>query len=136
MAHITDRLHEKKWGVSITYSYPRVKQEGMSWNDCVNSVNVKKLARELHEMGAGYLLWGVIHNSCHMNVPNATYDAIAGTRPGDICATRDIVEELYEELSKTLSGVGVSLLHGKMKDSEKARIMQDFKEKKADFLPS
>lgn len=100
MAHITDRLHEKKWGVSITYSYPRVKQEGMSWNDCVNSVNVKKLARELHEMGAGYLLWGVIHNSCHMNVPNATYDAIAGTRPGEICATRDIVEELYEELSK------------------------------------
>ena len=100
MSHIADRLYEKKWGVSITYSEPRVKQEGMSWNDCVNSVNVKKLARDLHEMGAGYLLWAVLHNSPHMNVPNATYDAIAGTAPGEICATRDIVAELYDELSK------------------------------------
>ena len=100
MAHIADRLYEKKWGVSITYSEPRTRQEGMSWNERVNSVNVKRLASELHEMGAGYVLWAVLHNSPHMNVPNATYDKIAGTKPGEICATRDIVAELYEELSK------------------------------------
>ena len=100
MSHIADRLYEKKWGVSITYSEPRVRKEGMSWNDCVSSLDIKKLARELHEMGAGYLLWAVLHNSPHMNVPNATYDAIAGTSPGEICATRDTVSELYEELSK------------------------------------
>ena len=46
------------------------------------------------------------------------------------------VTELYEDLSRSLSGVRVSLLHGKMKDGEKATIMQDFKDKKSDLLVS
>jgi ATP-dependent DNA helicase RecG len=46
------------------------------------------------------------------------------------------VTELYEELSRVLSGVRVSLLHGKMKDSEKSAIMQDFKDGKSDLLVS
>ena len=100
MAHIADRLYEKKWGLSITYSYPRVKTEGEKWNDTVKRFDVPKFAKTLSEMGVGYILWAVIHNSEHMNVPNATYDKIAGTMPGEICSTRDIVSELYEELSK------------------------------------
>ena len=100
MGHVTDRLCEKKWGISMTYSYPRVKKEGMTWDECVHSVDVPRLARELHEMGVGYLLWGVVHNSPHMNVPNATYDALVGTKPGEICSTRDVVSELSDELAK------------------------------------
>ena len=46
------------------------------------------------------------------------------------------VTELYQNLSSVLGGVRVSLLHGKMKDSEKALIMQDFKDKKSDLLVS
>ena len=55
---------------------------------------------------------------------------------GDDEGTVMSVTELFEELSRVLNGVRVSLLHGKMKDSEKARIMQDFKEKKSDLLVS
>ena len=55
---------------------------------------------------------------------------------GDDEGTVMSVTELFEELSRVLNGVRVSLLHGKMKDSEKARIMQDFKEKKSDVLVS
>ncbi len=100
MAHIADRLYEKKWGLSITYSYPRVHIEGVSWNDTVKMFDVKKFARQLSEMGVGYILWAALHNSEHMNVPNATYEKIAGTKPGEITSTRDIILELYEELSK------------------------------------
>ena len=46
------------------------------------------------------------------------------------------VTELYQNLSSVLGGVRVSLLHGKMKDAEKAVIMQDFKDKKSDLLVS
>lgn len=46
------------------------------------------------------------------------------------------VTELYEELSAKLTGVRVGLLHGKMKDAEKARIMADFKAKTFDVLVS
>lgn len=46
------------------------------------------------------------------------------------------VTELFEELSAKLTGVRVGLLHGKMKDAEKARIMADFKAKAFDVLVS
>lgn len=46
------------------------------------------------------------------------------------------VTELFEELSAKLTGVRVGLLHGKMKDVEKARIMADFKAKAFDVLVS
>lgn len=46
------------------------------------------------------------------------------------------VTELFEELSAKLTGVRVGLLHGKMKDIEKARIMADFKAKAFDVLVS
>lgn len=46
------------------------------------------------------------------------------------------VTELFEELSAKLTGVRVGLLHGKMKDVEKAKIMADFKAKAFDVLVS
>lgn len=46
------------------------------------------------------------------------------------------VTELFEELSAKLTGVRVGLLHGKMKDAEKARIMANFKAKAFDVLVS
>ena len=44
--------------------------------------------------------------------------------------------ELYEDLSQRMTGVKVGLLHGKMKDKEKNAVMQDFKDKKINFLVS
>ena len=46
------------------------------------------------------------------------------------------VTELFEELTNKLDGVRTLLLHGKMKDSEKAEVMLNFKEGKADLLVS
>ena len=55
---------------------------------------------------------------------------------GDDEGTVMSVTELFEDLSSRLRGVRVSLLHGKMKEAEKAQIMQDFKDKKSDLLVS
>lgn len=46
------------------------------------------------------------------------------------------VNELFDELSAKLADVRVSLLHGKMKDAEKTRIMAEFKQKQSDLLVS
>ena len=46
------------------------------------------------------------------------------------------VKELYEELCGRLPSVRFGLLHGKMKEKEKAEIMNAFKEKKYDCLVS
>ncbi len=44
--------------------------------------------------------------------------------------------ELFQDLSEKMVGVRVGLLHGKMKEKEKTAVMQDFKDKKIDFLVS
>ena len=46
------------------------------------------------------------------------------------------VNELYEELTGRLPTLKIALLHGKMKDAEKAQVMRDFKDKKYDALVS
>ncbi len=55
---------------------------------------------------------------------------------GDDEGTVMSATELYEDLKERLPSVRVGLLHGKMKDKEKNSIMQDFKDKKIDFLVS
>lgn len=46
------------------------------------------------------------------------------------------VTDVYEELTAKLKGVRVGLLHGRMKDDEKNKIMLDFKERRIDLLVS
>ena len=46
------------------------------------------------------------------------------------------VIELYEELKTRFPNISLGLLHGKMKDKEKAAVMNDFKDKKTKILVS
>ena len=57
---------------------------------------------------------------------------IEGDEEGSIMS----VTEIYEEVSKKLPNIKVSLLHGKMKDAEKNNVMQDFKDGKIELLVS
>lgn len=55
---------------------------------------------------------------------------------GDIDGEVMSVTELFEDLKSRLPEISIGLLHGKMKDKEKADIMQDFKDKKISLLVS
>ena len=57
---------------------------------------------------------------------------IEGDEEGSVMS----VTELYDELKNRLPRVRFALLHGKMKDKEKAQVMEDFKAKKYDCLVS
>ena len=108
MAHITDRLHNAKWGVFTHYlngiqnnpGNPNNQGVGAtSWDECVHALDVQKLARSLHECGAHYYFITVMQGGETMIAPNATFDRIAGTKPGQACSTRDLVLDLYEALT-------------------------------------
>lgn len=100
MTHITDRLFQKKWGVFNHYLAVKAEEAGTSWNEAVNSIDVKKIGEQLTDMGAGYYFITLCQGSRYMLTPNETYDKITGAKPGEACSDRDIVSELYEELSK------------------------------------
>jgi hypothetical protein len=52
------------------------------------------------EAGAGYVIFTMMQVTRFMIAPNATYDRITGYKPGEACATRDLVEDLYGSLSR------------------------------------
>lgn len=101
-----DRLLEKRWGVfnHFLYNPPGSSMDfgpdTVDWNERVNQLDVELIARQLHEMGAGYYFITVMQGRKYMLAPNATYDRIAGTRPGEACAKRDVISDLYTALSE------------------------------------
>lgn len=105
----TDRFVEKKWGVmchllhSIQNNPEMLSNEGVgrtSWDEFIEQIDVKNIAQELSEMRAGYLLLTLMQGDPYMIAPNATYDVITGSKPGESCSKRDLVLELNEELQK------------------------------------
>ena len=106
--HLSDRMLEKKWGVFHHYlrtiqnnpAMPHSQGKGgSSWNDCVNALDVKKLASSLASVGAGFCFITVMQGYETMIAPNETFDRIAGTKPGEACAERDLVLELSDALA-------------------------------------
>lgn len=101
-----DRMFRKRWGVFNHYLYGNPggglpgQPEEHDWNAQVDSFDVERLAKNLHDVGAGWYFITVMQGRKFILGPNATYDAIAGTKPGEVCSRRDLVMELADALAK------------------------------------
>jgi hypothetical protein len=71
-----------------------------SWDDCVREFDVPRFAEAMAEAGAGYVIFTTHQRTRFLIAPNATFDRITGYRPGEACATRDLVADLYEALRR------------------------------------
>jgi hypothetical protein len=104
----TDWFVAKKYGVFIHYlagiqnnpGHVASLGQATSWDECVRQFNVETFAERLHEAGAGYAIITMLQRQKYMIAPNATYDRLTGYKPGEACATRDLVEDLYQALHK------------------------------------
>lgn len=108
--HITDRINSKKWGVFHHYLY-NIQNNPLftnnqnagetDWNVCTEALDVKRLAKTLHDIGAGYYFITVMQGRKYMIAENGAYRNIVGDEIADECLSRrDLIEELYQELSK------------------------------------
>lgn len=66
------------------------------WNRAVNEFDVPALASSLEEVGAGWHFLTLMQGTKHLCAPNATFDRIAGTQPGDACSLRDLPADLLK----------------------------------------
>lgn len=108
--HITDRINSKKWGVFHHYLYniqnnplfTNNQNAGQTdWQICTEALDVKRLAKTLHDIGAGYYFITVMQGRKYMIAENGAYRNIVGDEIADECLSRrDLIEELYQELSK------------------------------------
>lgn len=102
-----DRLYGAKWGVFYHFlfdppggSHLKERLSQLPWEKRVEMLDTDKIADALHQMGAGYFFITIMQGRKYMAAPNATYDRIAGTRPGEACPHRDLILDLYKSLSR------------------------------------
>ena len=98
-ARRTQRLHDAKWGVFNHYLGHGVKTPA-EWADKVNAYDVKRVADQLEACGARFYFLTLMQGRQWMCAPNATFDRIGGTRPGEACSVRDLPLELSHELAR------------------------------------
>jgi len=93
-AHRTDWFHQAKWGVMFHFCSNWFKM-GENWNKTIDEFDAKGLAKQLHEVGAGYLMITAKH--CGVPIaPNSVYEK---AHPGK-CPKRDLIMDLADELAK------------------------------------
>jgi hypothetical protein len=89
----TDWFSQAKYGVFVHFLPTR--EAGLAQ---VEEFDVKALAEQLEQMGAGYLVLTLGQNSGYFNSPNSAYEKRTGYVPGERCAKRDLPLDLYREL--------------------------------------
>lgn len=109
-----DRMMQKKWGIFNHFLYGSEKgyrdfrggdAEEMrlmaeEWNEQVESFDVEKLAKTLHEIGCGYYFITVMQGTRFMIAPNEAYSRITGIAPGEGCCRRDLILDIGSALKK------------------------------------
>ncbi len=75
-------------------------EEAIEWNRQCNAFDAERIAYDLDRIGAGYYFITLMQGQRFMLAPNAAFDRICGTKPGECCAKRDLVAELIKALDK------------------------------------
>lgn len=69
-----------------------------SWEECVREFDVQRFADAMSQAGAGYVIFTMHQRTQFLIAPNATFDRMTGYAPGEACATRDLVADLWQAL--------------------------------------
>ncbi len=100
----TDWIKDRKWGVFVHYlsvnQNIHAPDGELPWDEHVKQWDVKKLAKQLYEAGAGYFCFTLQQQNRFLAVPSKYHEAVTGMPRGTITPHRDVVPELYEELRK------------------------------------
>jgi len=96
-------FREAKWGVFFHYlaspasSTETADMDAGRWNQRIDAFDTDGLAKQLHEVGAGYFFITLGQNSGFYLSPNTTYDRLVGHSPGR-CSRRDLVADIAAAL--------------------------------------
>lgn len=107
MNQAQDRIYARRFGVFNHFLYscccrldrPTQAENSKIWNDLVDGFDVERVAKDLHDVGAGYYCITLMQGRKYLLAPNAAYDAIVGAEPGVLCARRDLVADLARVLA-------------------------------------
>lgn len=105
----TDWFRDAGWGVFVHYLWDvqdvggRENTQGKpptTWDALVREFDTEKFAEQVKQTGAPYVFFTMMQRTRYLIAPNATYDRLTGYQPGEACATRDLVADLYRSLDQ------------------------------------
>lgn len=104
----TDWFKAAGWGVFADYFYDlqcagdhiNTLDGTTDWDECVRDFDTEKFSEQIASAGAAYVIFTMMQRTRYLIAPNKTYDRLTGYKPGEACSTRDLVEDLYNSLSK------------------------------------
>jgi hypothetical protein len=104
----TDWFQQAGWGVFVHYledlqnNPAQLNSLGRrtSWDQCVKEFDAGRFANQIAQTGAGYVIFTVQQRTRFLIAPNTTFDRLTGYKPGEACATRDLVLDLYKALHR------------------------------------
>ncbi|HPF52514.1 MAG TPA: alpha-L-fucosidase [Draconibacterium sp.] len=98
----TDWLKDAGYGIMVHYLKEAIVPEGgfKEWNEAVDSFKAERFASQVNEAGAGFVMFTLGQNSGYYCSPNAAFDSIVGTKPGELCTIRDLPMDLITALGK------------------------------------
>tara|TARA_R110000868_G_scaffold132180_1_gene342752 strand:+ start:24525 stop:25802 length:1278 start_codon:yes stop_codon:yes gene_type:complete len=98
----TDWFKDAGFGVMVHYLKEAIIPEGGAeeWNRTVDSFDVDKFAGQVHEAGAGFVMFTLGQNSGYYCSPNKAFDKAVGIKAGELCSKRDLPKDLIVALKK------------------------------------
>jgi hypothetical protein len=139
----TERFQKAGWGVFVHYlehlqnNPAELNSLGKetTWDECVRKFDVERFAGQIGETSAGYVIFTMEQLARFLIAPNATFDRLTGYKPGEACATRDLVEDLYQALNRR--GIRLMLYwtgDGPSKDERAAKALGWTEKESVDYV--
>ena len=110
MSIYQDKFRDRRFGIFNHYLFSEpgseipqgytFEEECEKWQRQCDAFDPERVAYDLHKIGAGYYFITIMQGTRFMIAPNATFDRICGTKPGEACSERDIIAELITALKK------------------------------------
>lgn len=98
----TDWFKDAGVGVMVHFLKDVYTKDGGSveWNQVVNGFDVELFAQHCQDAGANYVMLALGQNDGYYCSPNAAYDSIVGSHPGQLCSVRDLPADLFNALNR------------------------------------
>ncbi len=100
-------MRHVKFGIMVHYAEtlqntlpPHNMGRKTSWDSCVNDFDVNHFAEQIHEIGAGYVIFTVYQGTQYMCIPNKTFEQLTGYKKGEATSHRDLIGDLQKALGK------------------------------------
>lgn len=88
-----DWMKDAKYGCFMHFLPGNDKQFAL-----IEQFDVNALAAQLVETGADYFVITMYQNSGYFNAPQSKYEAVTGYAPGERCARRDLILDIYNAI--------------------------------------